>query len=170
MASINWLWWNICMAIHSQFYSYDQSLKSPPQVPSHCFPVTLLQKLLHTQKHCPCVIKHLWTLQNFFRMDPCWHGCHILVHSLWVWFWTCYTYPLSRLHNNVSLWKYLETQPRAILRVHHQDPNWLHMSAGWRPPCGSNNSSITNSIPHTRCLILLQPYTMFIFSPLCQSK
>ena len=31
-------------------------------------------------------------------------------------------FPLSRLHNNVSLWKYLETEPKAVLRVHHQDP------------------------------------------------
>ena len=26
----------------SQFYSYNQSLKNPPEVPSHCFPVTVL--------------------------------------------------------------------------------------------------------------------------------
>ena len=131
MASINWLCWNICMAIHSQINSYDQSLKSTPQVTSHCFPVTLLWQLLRTHNHFPCVIKHLWILKIIVWMDCCWHGCSILVTSLWVWFWTCYTYPLSRLHNNVSLWKYLETQPRAVLQVHHQDPNsWLatHLS------------------------------------------
>ena len=42
----------------------------------------------------------------------------------------CKTLPLFSV--DMSLRKYLETQPRAILRVHHQDPNWLHMSAGWR--------------------------------------
>ena len=126
MASINWLRWNICMLINSKFYSYYQSLKIPPQVPSHCFPVTVLQQLLRTHKHCPGVIKHLLILKFFVWMDDCCHGCRILVPSIWVWFWTCYTYPLSRLHNNVSLWKYPETQPRSVLRVHHQDPkSWL---------------------------------------------
>ena len=143
MASINWLCWNICMAIHSHFYFYDQSLKIPPQVPSHCFPKTVIQQLLRTQKHCPCVIKHHWILQNFVWMDRCWHRCFILVPYLWVWFWTCYIYPLSRLYNNVSLLKYLETQPKAVLRVHHQEPNWLHTSAGWRPPSDRTTISKT---------------------------
>ena len=39
--------------------SEAQSLKSSPQVPSHCFLVTVIQQLLHIQKHCPYVIKHL---------------------------------------------------------------------------------------------------------------